>query len=98
MKFLNSLIIENKHYQNEIVPLQETLLDEANYNYNGMIIGVFDLLQAGVDKSLAELRALDSKHNVLMSSLSLHSVAIGKPVGVTPNGLSASVAKQDEEH
>lgn len=87
-----------KHYQNEIVPLHETLLDEANYNYNGMIIGVFDLLQAGVEKSLVELRALDSKHNVLMSSLSLQSVAIGKPVGVTPNGLSASVAKQDEEH
>lgn len=43
-----------QHYQEQIIPMHEMLLDEANYNYNGMIIGVFELLEAGREKSLAD--------------------------------------------
>ena len=43
--------------------MQETLLEEANYNYNGMIIGVFELLQTGTAKASAGNQRNNLKQN-----------------------------------
>ena len=49
--------------------MYETLLDEATYNYNGMIIGVFELVQVGQEKSSAEIRAIDALQNLYLAEL-----------------------------
>ena len=53
-----------QHYQKQIIPMHEVLLDEANYNYNGMIIGVFELLEAGREKSIADKKCIDANQTL----------------------------------
>ena len=87
-----------QHYQNQIIPMHETLLEEATYNYNGMIIGVFELLEAGREKSLAETNGIEANHNLLVSELNLKNVALGKPANVETGAISATKIKKKKGH
>ena len=61
--------------------MHEILLEEATYNYNGMIIGVFELMQIGLEKSTAEIKAIDALQNLYTAELNLNSVAVGRKLG-----------------
>ncbi len=87
-----------QHYQNQILPMQETLLEEATYNYNGMIIGVFELMQAGRDMAAAQQSAIDAKRNVLNAEIAMNSVVMGRPIDASTTKISASSASADAGH
>ena len=70
-----------KHYYDQIIPMHEILLEEATYNYNGMIIGIFELMQSGLEKSTAEIKATDALQNLFIAELNLNSVAVGRKLG-----------------
>ena len=70
-----------KHYYDQIIPMHEILLEEATYNYNGMIIGIFELMQVGLEKSTAEIKAIDALQNLFTAELNLNSVAVGRKLG-----------------
>ena len=87
-----------KHYQDQVLPMQEALLEEANYNYNGMIIGVFELLQAGRAKASAEANAIIAKQNTLAAAVNLYSVLAGNQSDAKLDTISSGETRQDEDH
>jgi outer membrane protein TolC len=87
-----------QHYQEQIIPMHEVLLDEANYNYNGMIIGVFELLEAGREKSLADKKSIDANHNLLKAELNLRSSALGRSVGAETGAIATNAVKKPKGH
>ncbi len=87
-----------EHYRDQVLPMQETLLEEANYNYNGMIIGVFELLQAGTAKASAEINAITAKQNTLAAAVNLYSVLAGNQSDMEFDTISASETRQDKGH
>ena len=87
-----------KHYKDQIIPMYETLLDEATYEYNGMIIGVFELVQVGLEKASAEIRAIDALQNLHLAELKLNSVLVGGQMGLETNAISDAPAKKAKGH
>ena len=87
-----------QHYQEQIIPMHEVLLDEANYNYNGMIIGVFELLEAGLEKSLADKKSIDANHNLLKAELNLRSSVLGRTVGAETGAMATDAVKKPKGH
>ncbi|MEZ5739872.1 MAG: TolC family protein [Burkholderiaceae bacterium] len=78
-----------RHYRDELVPLRQRISEENVYRYNGMLIGVFELL--------ADARAQISTVNGYISALRDHWIAeadlemalVGKP---SISGISAASA------
>ncbi len=87
-----------KHYQDQVLPMQDTLLEEANYNYNGMIIGVFDLLQAGGAKASAQNADISARQNALAATVNLYSVLAGNQSEMELDTISAGETRQDKGH
>ncbi len=87
-----------KHYYNQIIPMHETLLEEATYNYNGMIIGVFELMQSGLEKSTAEIKAIDALQNLFAAELNLNSVSVGRKLGAKSRTTEIASKKAKKGH
>ena len=87
-----------KHYYDQIIPMHETLLEEATYNYNGMIIGVFELMQSGLEKSTAEIKAIDALQNLFTAELNLNSVAVGRKFGARSRTIPIASNKAKKGH
>lgn len=86
------------HYQNQVIPMTETLMEEANYEYNGMIIGVFELLQIGRQFAAAEISSIDAKRNALVSEITMKSNALGRTSKVKVITTGASSVAADAGH
>jgi outer membrane protein TolC len=56
-----------KHYQSKLVPLSRLISEQELLRYNGMLIGVFELLAATRQQAQAEMRALDAKRDFWLS-------------------------------
>ncbi len=76
-----------EQYQRRILPLRKQLVDEAVLHYNGMIIGVFDLLKEAehqiqsVQKFLnaqSDLRRSESEIDLELTLLNAHLAQIGR--------------------
>ncbi len=76
-----------EQYQHKILPLRKQLLDEAVLHYNGMIIGIFDLLKEAehqvqsVQKYLnasADLLRSESELDLELTLLNAHLAQIGR--------------------
>lgn len=68
-----------KHHREEIVPLRQKILDENVLRYNGMLIGVFDLL-ADARVQIASVQAsIDALRDFWLADADLDMALIGKP-------------------
>jgi outer membrane protein TolC len=82
-----------RHYRDEIVPLNKRIADENLLRYNGMLIGVFDLLAdarvqiASVNSSIESLRDFwIARTDLEMAFIGKPSLAIGSRAATTPTG------------
>ena len=66
-----------RHYRDEIVPLRKIISEENLLRYNGMIIGVFELLVDSREQISAVIGAIDSKKQFWISHVVLDSAMIG---------------------
>lgn len=75
-----------KHYRDEIVPLRKTMQEENVLRYNGMLIGVFELLADTRDQISSVTAAINAQQQFWLANAGLASALIGKPVamGATP--------------
>jgi outer membrane protein TolC len=87
-----------KHYYDQIIPMHEILLEEATYNYNGMIIGIFELMQSGLEKSTAEIKATDALQNLFTAELNLNSVVLGRKLGAKSRTTEIASNKAKKGH
>ena len=78
-----------RHYRDEIVPLRKLIADENVLRYNGMIIGVFELLADSRDQIASVIAAINAQQQFWMAEAALQASIVGKPmlaqsVGVAP--------------
>jgi outer membrane protein TolC len=68
-----------KHYRDEIIPIRQRIVDESQLRYNGMLIGVFELLAEARSQVMSVNGYIESLRDFWMSQSDLEMVMIGKP-------------------
>jgi len=71
-----------RHYRDEIVPLRKTIGEENVLRYNGMLIGVFELLADNRDQISSVIAAINSYQQFWLSDAALAASMTGKPTSV----------------
>ena len=82
-----------KHYQDEVLPIQQIISEENVYRYNGMFIGVFELLADARAQVQAYEMAIDAKANFWKANALLSAHLIGQPMSSNlPMSSGSSIA------
>ena len=71
-----------RHYRDEIVPLRQAMADENVLRYNGMLIGVFELLAEARDQIAGVLNAIGAQQQFWLADAALSASVIGRPTTV----------------
>ena len=69
-----------RHYRDEIVPLRKTIAEENILRYNGMLIGVFELLADSREQIASVVLAIEAQRDFWMADAALQATLIGKPM------------------
>ena len=78
-----------RHYRDEIVPLRRVIADENQLRYNGMLIGVFELLADNRDQVASVTAALNAHQQFWLADAALAASMTGKPTAL---GMAAPAA------
>ena len=73
-----------RHYRDEIVPLRKTMAEENVLRYNGMLIGVFELLADTREQIASVIAAIDAQQQFWLADSALSASLIGKPLEIQP--------------
>jgi outer membrane protein TolC len=86
----------SKHYRDEIVPLRKAIAEENVLRYNGMLIGVFELLADAREQIGSVMQAIDAQRDFWLADAALQSTLIGRPLTLTVDtaGNPASEARR----
>lgn len=76
-----------RHYRDEIVPLRKMISEENLLRYNGMLIGVFELLADARDQVSSVRQAIAAQREFWLADANLRSTLIGRPVEGVALGL-----------
>ena len=68
-----------RHHADEIVPLRKQIAEENLLRYNGMLIGVFELLADARAQIASVNAAIEAKRNFWLAQAELDMALIGKP-------------------
>ena len=71
-----------RHYRDEVVPLRKTMAEENVLRYNGMLIGVFELLADNRDQIASVVAAINSYQQFWLADAALSASMTGKPVSL----------------
>ncbi len=71
----------SRHYKDEVLPLRKVIADENVLRYNGMLIGVFELLADARDQVSAVVAAIKADQQFWLAEAALQANLIGRPVG-----------------
>jgi outer membrane protein TolC len=71
-----------RHYRDEVVPLQQLISEENVLNYNGMIIGVFELLADSRAQIQTVQSSIEATGQFWLSDAALRASLVGKPATV----------------
>jgi outer membrane protein TolC len=87
-----------RHYRDEIVPTARRIADENLLRYNGMLIGVFELL-ADARAQIATVNAsIGALRDFWLAQADLEMALIGKPTPTETAGPSAPAANEAGGH
>jgi outer membrane protein TolC len=64
-------------YQNKILPLQKIISEQAQLQYNGMLIDVFDLLTTTRETVTSNIEAISANRDFLIASVDFQTSIIG---------------------
>jgi len=70
-----------RHYRDEIVPLRQMIAEENVLRYNGMLIGVFELLADAREQIGSVVQAIEAQRDAFLADAALEAALIGRPVG-----------------
>ena len=71
-----------RHYRDEAVPLRKIMAEENTLRYNGMLIGVFELLADTRDQIGAVVTAINAYQQFWLADAALSASMTGKPTGM----------------
>lgn len=69
-----------RHYRNEVVPLRQNITEESVLQYNGMLIGVFELLAAARAQSASVVQAIEAERDFWRAEAALKASLLGQPI------------------
>jgi outer membrane protein TolC len=81
-----------RHYRDEMVPLRKTMAAETLLRYNGMLIGVFDLLTDAQEQATVVRAALGAQQQFWLSDAALQASLMGRPL-LAGSGLNLPLSK-----
>ena len=67
-----------RHYRDEIVPLRKAIAEENLYRYNGMLIGVFELLADAREQVSSVVAAIEAQREFWLADAALTNTLIGR--------------------
>jgi outer membrane protein TolC len=74
-----------RHQRDEMVPLRKTISEENVLRYNGMLIGVFELLADARDQVTGVISAIEATRDFWLADATLASTLIGRPTVAAPS-------------
>jgi outer membrane protein TolC len=72
-----------RHYRDEVLPLHKTIADENLLRYNGMLIGVFELLAESRSQINSVIAAINAEQQFWLADAALLASIAGKPTSST---------------
>lgn len=87
-----------RHYRDEIVPLRKRIAEENLLRYNGMLIGVFELLADARTQIASVNAAIEALRDFWLARADLDMSLIGKPSLSRPSSNSAPRAEAGGGH
>jgi len=69
-----------RHQRDEMLPLRKTISEENLLRYNGMLIGVFELLADAREQVSGVITAIEAQRDFWLADAALSSTLIGKPI------------------
>lgn len=85
-----------RHYRDEIVPLRQRISDENVLRYNGMLIGVFELLADARAQVAAVQASLDALRDFWLAQAALDEALIGRPGAMALPAAPAAAGGDDD--
>lgn len=87
-----------RHYRDEIVPLKKRISEENVLRYNGMLIGVFELLADARSQISGVNRAIEALRDFWIAQADLDMALLGKPnPGINAGVASGAAATADKQ-
>ena len=87
-----------RHYRDEIVPLRRNMTEESVLQYNGMLIGVFELLAAAREQSASVVQAIEAERDFWRAEAALKASLLGQPIAPLTLQSGASPAQAGGGH
>ena len=89
-----------RHYRDEVLPLRKLMAEENLLRYNGMLIGVFELLADTRDQIASVIAAIDAQQQFWLADAALAASVLGKPTlsAMTPVAAGAATGAADPAH
>jgi outer membrane protein TolC len=79
----------SKHFRDEVVPLRKTISEENGLRYNGMLIGVFELLADSRDQVSSVMAAIAAEQQFWLADAALQATLMGKPTMASVGSMAA---------
>ena len=70
-----------RHYRDEVVPLRKAISEENQLRYNGMLIGVFELLADTREQVTSVIAAIDAQQQFWLADAALSATQVGRLAG-----------------
>jgi len=83
-----------KHHRDEIVPLRQRIAEENVLRYNGMLIGVFELLADARAQIAGVNAAIEAQRDFWLAQADLDMALVGKPSLAAATALAATPAAE----
>jgi outer membrane protein TolC len=81
-----------KHYRDEVVPLRRQISEENLLRYNGMFIGVFELLADTREQIATVMAAIESAQQFWLAQANLDAQILGGVSGMSGSGMPSGGA------
>ena len=79
-----------KHYRDEVLPVRRVISEENQLRYNGMLIGVFELLADARDQVGTVTAAIDAQQQFWLADAALQASLIGRPTATSLSVMSSA--------
>jgi len=86
------------HYKEEVIPLRKVISEENVLRYNGMLIGVFELLADSRDQIGAVISAIEAEQQFWLADAALQATLIGRPTSIGVAAISNTTSNTAAGH
>lgn len=86
------------HYKDEVIPLRKVISEENVLRYNGMLIGVFELLADSRDQIGAVISAIAAEQQFWLTDAALQATLIGRPTSIGVAAISSTTSNTAAGH